>query len=113
MLEPKTSSAANAVALAHRRQHLERRLAGARQVLFSNAPHRRDVAPSLGIVDSAVSGQLIGFLPVLAAPLAVALPGHATVAAGWPPDLSERQREVDVGERVVHALRLLLRSRGR
>ena len=112
-VRPEHQERAHAAGFAHRRQHLEGRLAGARQLLLGDAPEGGDVPPRVGIVDSAVAGQLIGLLPVLASALAVALAGHAAVAAGRSPDLAERQREVDVGERVVDAVRLLLRARGR
>ena len=60
------------------------------------------------IVDAAIAGQLVGFLPVLAPALPVSLSRQRAVAAERPPDLPERKREVDEREHVVDAMRLLL-----
>src|SRR5437879_11182392 len=63
--------------------------------------------PRRGIVDAPVSGQLIGFLSVLAAALAVALARERAVAAERPADAAEGERQIDVPQRVVDALGLL------
>ena len=50
---------------------------------------------------------------MLPSALSVALPGEAAVAAERPADEAKGKRDVDVGQCVVYALRLLLRaSRG-
>ena len=64
--------------------------------------------PRRGIADAPVSGQLIGFLSVLPAALAVALASERAVAAERPADAAEGERQIDVPERVVDALGLLL-----
>ena len=61
----------------------------------------------------AIAGQLIGLLPVLAAALPVPLSRQRAEAAERSADLPEREREIDEGEHVVHACRLLLRRRAR
>ena len=63
------------------------------------------------VVDAAIPGKLIGFLPVLASALSVALARDRPKPAEWPADLAERQCEVEIRQRVVDALRLLLRPR--
>ena len=63
-----------------------------------------------GIVDAAIARKLVGLLAVLAAALAVALPGQRAVAAERLAGLAERQHEVDEGEHVVDAVALLLRA---
>ncbi len=78
--------------------------------MFRDAPDAGHVTPRGGIVDAAIAGQLVGLLAVLTAALAVALPGDATVPAAGTADLPQRQREIDEGEGVVDAARLLFRA---
>ena len=58
-----------------------------RQLVRRDAPDRRDCRAMRRIVDLAIARKLVGFLPVLAAALAVALAGQAAVAAiaAFPP----------------------------
>ena len=61
------------------------------------------------VVEFAIARKLVGLLPVLAAALAVALPGQAAIAAvAACPALPERERQVDEGKHVVDAVALLL-----
>ena len=99
----------HAAVRAHRRQHFVGRFAGTGQVFFRDAPDAGHVTPRGGIVDPAIAGQLVGLLPVLTTALPVALPGDAAVATAGAADLSQRQREIDEGEGVVDAARLLFR----
>jgi hypothetical protein len=48
------------------------------------------------IIDLAIAGQLISFLPVLAPALAIALAGQARVAAIALSRLAQRQDQIDV-----------------
>ena len=68
---------------------------------------RGDVAPRVGIVEPAVAGELVGLLAVLAAALAVALPGDGAEAAERPSRQPRRESDVQIGERVGDAARLL------
>ena len=81
--------------------------------LCRHVPDVGHVAAGGRIVNPSVTGKLIGLLPVLAAALAVALAGERAEASADPPAHAERQRDVDVGERVHHALGLLFGSAGR
>ena len=62
------------------------------------------------IVDAPVSGKLVRFLAVLPAALTVALTGERAESAERRSDLPKRQRDVEIGECVVDALRMLLRA---
>src|SRR5579883_1117625 len=62
------------------------------------------------IIDSAVAGQLIGLLAMLAPALSIALAGEAAIAAVWASDQAQRQSEIDIGQCVCDALTLLLGS---
>jgi hypothetical protein len=62
--------------------------------------------------DRAVAGQLVGLLAVLAAALAVALPGQAAVAGVGPAGQAERERDVDPGQHGGGALGMLLGTAG-
>ena len=108
MLEPKTSSARGPSSVPSDIQQLVRRPALAGQRLRRHAPHPGDVLAGRRVVDHPVAGQLVGLLPVLAAALAVALPGQAAVAGVRRAALPERQRDVDPREHRVRALRVLL-----
>ena len=66
----------------------------------------------LRVVQATVARQLVRFLPVFASALAVALTCQAAVAAVRLARFSQRQRQVDEGQNVVHAVALLLRSAG-
>jgi hypothetical protein len=84
------------------RQTLERVLADPEIKLLSR--HVRFDAP--------VAGELIGFLPVFAPALAVALAGDAAVAGAGPARQSQRQCQVDPGGSGVYALGVLFRAPG-
>ncbi len=90
MLEANTSSAADRGA--ERAEKLDGGEAGARQVVGGDAPDRGDLGAMPGIVDAAIARKLVGLLAVLAAALAVALPGQRAVAAERLAGLAERQR---------------------
>ena len=64
--------------------------------------------PGLGVVESPVAGQLVSLLTVLASALAVPLAGECADAAQRTCRQAERQRDVDVRQRIPYALRLLL-----
>ena len=98
----------NAIGRADRVNQLVCRSARTGNGCGRDAPDLGDGCPCGRIVDAAVSGELIGLLAVLAAPLAVALTGNRAVAAVRLSDAAESERQVDVGQGVVHALRLLL-----
>ena len=89
-------------------QQLEGRLAGPGEFVFIHAPDRGHVAAGGGIGYQAVTRQLVGLLPVFAAPLAVPLAGKAPPAGVGLAHQSQRQRQVDEGKRVVDPLGLLL-----
>ena len=69
-------------------------------------------ARAAGSSISAVAGQLVGLLPVLATALAVALAGEAAVAGARLADHAERQGDVDPGEDGVGAGGVLLGAAG-
>ena len=98
----------HAVVATERLEQLEGRLPGTRNRGLGHIPYRRHVAARGGIVDLPVAGKLVRLLAVLAPSLSVPLAGDRAVAAEGLAHLPERQRDVDVGERVVDALRLLL-----
>ena len=62
----------------------------------------------LRIFDRTIAGQLIGFLAVFTAALAVPLTGERAETASGPADFSGRQNEMDEGENGVHAFGMLL-----
>src|SRR2546426_493745 len=98
----------HSVRLAQRREQLVGGAARSGDLLLLDLPDLCEMAPRRGIVDAPVAGELIGFLPVLAAALSVALPGQATVAGEGPALPAEGERDVDESERVGNSLRLLL-----
>ena len=104
-LKPITKSAADLAAESV--EQLEGGLAAPGNRLSGTFQTSRDMAPGGRIVDPAVAGQLVGFLAVLAAALAVALAGQRAEPAAAGPAQAERERDIDVGERVSDALGLL------
>src|SRR2546427_722195 len=64
----------HSVRLAQRREQLVGGAARSGDLLLLDLPDLCEMAPRRGIVDAPVAGELIGFLPVLAAALSVALP---------------------------------------
>src|SRR5712664_2652490 len=98
----------HAARLAQRREQLVGRAAGARDLLLLHVPDLREVAPGSRIVDAPVPGELVRLLPVLAAALSVALSGETAVTGEGLARLAQGERDVDEGERVGDALRLLL-----
>src|SRR5207245_6845056 len=98
----------HSVRLAQRRGQLVGGAARAGDLLLLDLPDLCEMAPRRGIVDAPVAGELIGFLPVLAAALSVALPGQAAVAGEGPALPAEGERDVDESERVGDSLHLLL-----
>ena len=89
-------------------EQLVGRLARSGERVGRDAPHAGDGAARRRIADRAIAGQLVGLLAVLAAALAVALAGEDAEAAALGAGEAAGERDVDVGERVGHALRLLL-----
>src|SRR5215216_889939 len=63
--------------------------------------------PMLGIRDGTFTGKLVRLLSMLAPTLTIALSGDGAVAPAWGADISGRQHEVDVGEDVVNAVRVM------
>ena len=102
------NQAANAIFLAEGVQHLEGGPAGAGEFGLINAPDRGDVPTGGGVVDQAITGQLVGLLSVFAASLSVALAGEAPPAGVALAHQSQRQRQVYERQGIVHALGLLL-----
>ena len=98
------------VARAERVEQFEGRKSRLREIGGVDAPHGRDVGAGLQVAQRAIARQLVGFLSVFASALAVALPREAAEPAAAAADLPERERDVDEGERVGHALRLLFSS---
>jgi hypothetical protein len=64
------------------------------------------------IVNRSIAGQLIRFLPVLAATLPVTLSRQGAKTAERAADLSKRKREVDERQHVVDTSRVLLGAAG-
>ena len=91
-------------------EQFERRLARTGDRRLGDVPHRGEVAPRQRIVNLAIAGELVGLLAALASALSVALTGDRPVTAEAPADLTKGQCEVEIRERVVDALRLLLRA---
>ena len=89
---------------------LLRGVARLRQFVGRDAPDVGHMLPRLGVQQGALAGQLIAFLPVFAASLAVALPGDHGAAAAFPPQVSGGQRQVDQRGTILHALRLVLQT---
>ncbi len=79
-----------------------------RQHVGQHAPGLGHVRPRGRIGDHPVTGQLVGFLAVLAPALPVALPRQASVAASGAARQAERQGEVDESGHGVDALAVLL-----
>jgi hypothetical protein len=80
-----------------------------RKLIRRDAPDRRDCRAVRRIIDLAIAGQLISFLPVLAPALAIALAGQARVAAIALSRLAQRQDQIDVGVNIIDAVTLLFR----
>ena len=99
-------------AVVDRFDQLLRRQALAGDVGFVAVPHLRDRGPVLGVGDVAVAGQLIALVAVLAAALAVALPGDRRDPAARFAELAGGQPEVDRREHVVDTLGVLLDAAG-
>src|SRR5262249_47770677 len=64
------------------------------------------------ILDVAPSGQLVASLAVFASALAVALTRDRSVPAAGASDSSCREHQVDIGENVLNALRVMLYAPG-
>ena len=81
---------------------------GLRDLVGRDAPDRGDVLASLGVGDRALARELVALLAVLAAALAVALAGDHHAARALAADVAGGERQVDDGEDVLDALRLVL-----
>ena len=84
----------------------------ARDLLVVATPHRCDVGAVFRVRDVAVAGQLVAFVAVLTAALAVALPGDRRYPASRLAELPGRQTKVDGREHVVDTLGVLLDTVG-
>ncbi len=107
-LKPITNRARTPPSVPQDCEQLVGRLAGAGQRVGRDAPDAGDGPAGRRVADRAIAGELVGLLPVLAATLAVALPGQDAEAAALAAGKAEGEGDVDVGERVGDALRLLL-----
>ena len=85
---------------------------GLRDLLRRDAPDARHVLARRGIGDRALAGELVALLAVLAAALAVALAGDHDAARALAADVAGGQAQVDHGEAVLDALRLVLDAAG-
>ena len=113
-LLPKTSSACGPAVGAERVEQLVRRARPGRAATPGRTPHTAgDVLARGRVVDHPVAGQLVGLLAVLAAALAVALPGEAAVAAVRPAAQAQRERQVDPGRAPCRCPGCAARRRGR
>ena len=102
--------AADPARFAQRAQQLDRGQSHAGQAVGVDAPDPGDVCASNGIVDPAVAGQLVAFLPVLATALSVALAGEGAVAGVSGADEAEHEAEVDRGGGRVGAVGVLFHA---
>src|ERR1051326_1616452 len=93
------------VDLSHQLVAVDARL---RQLLGLHAPDAGDVLAVRGVHDVAPAGELVALLPVLAAALAVALADDGAVRAVRPADAPRGENDVDRGEAVLHAVRVVL-----
>src|SRR5581483_11384333 len=73
-----------------------------------DAPDFRDVFAIRFDRDVAHAGQLFRLLSVLAPALAVALAGDCAVRTTRTADAARREHEIDRGEAVLHAVRVML-----
>ena len=89
-------------------QQLHGRHARSGQDVRVDAPDTGHVLTRGRIGDHPVAGQLVGLLAVLAATLAVALPGEGAIAAALGSDETEQEREVDGCRDGVGAIGVLL-----
>ena len=93
-------------------KNLAGREPGPRNLGFGDAPKLRNEVPVVLVFDVAAAGQLVAPLAVLAAALAVPLPGDGSVSAAGLSDASAGQDKIDVGEAVFDALGVVLDSAG-
>ena len=98
-----TNSHASPASSADGMQQLDRRLADTGNRGGRQAPDLSDPCAREFVVDAPISGKLISLLPVFASTLAVALTRQTAIAAERTADGPERERDVDVRQRVVHA----------
>ena len=105
--------AADAVGLSQRLQQLYGGQARAGNERFRDAPHGGHVGAGGGIGDLAVAGELVRFLAVFAAALAVALAGERAVAAACGAGEAQQQGEVDGGGGGVRAVDVLFHAAAR
>src|SRR5690606_35235862 len=82
----------------------------ARELVGGHAPHLGDVRAVFRVPEIAAAGELVAFLPVLAAALAVALSRDRAVAGSAAADAPGRQHDVDGAEHVVDAARVVLEA---
>ena len=97
----------HAALLPQRVQHFVCGAPRARQGGFGDAPHAGDVPPRRRVGNQPVARQLVGFLAVFPAALAVALPGEAAVAAVGAPHQPQGQGDIDERQHIVRTLPLL------
>ena len=80
------------------------------QIFRLDTPDTGDVLTGGGIMDGSRTRQLIAFLAVFAASLAVALAGDHGAAAAFAPQFAGGEREVDESQYILNTLRLMLQA---
>src|ERR1051326_1296870 len=66
-----------------------------RQAGFRHAPDLSDIGPMVGIFDISRPGQLVAFLALFSATLAVSLPGNHGITAAFAADPPGRDYQID------------------
>src|SRR5438128_307425 len=89
-------------------EHFISRLPRPRQFAFFNPPHACNVTTRSRIVNFTVARKLIGLLAMLAPTLTITLPGQTAVTAVGTTHQTKGQGDIDVCERIIYPLALLL-----
>src|ERR1700730_8414316 len=76
--------------------------------LFRDSPDACNVFPVLRVLDISRAGQLVALLPLLAASLAISLPGDHGVATTLAPDAAGGHDQVERGQAVLDSLGVVL-----
>src|ERR1051326_2544957 len=91
---------------------LDRRVSGLRDLAGLNAPDSRDVFAAGRIGNMPLPGELIAFLAVFAATLAISLAGDHIGSRAFSPDVAGGETEVDHREAIFHAVRMVFHAAG-
>lgn len=91
-------------------EHLTSRDTGWRQRVGLHIPDGSDPLPGSRIIEFTIARQLISFLALFAAPLAIALAGQAAVATAGLVCHAQCQHQVYQAQVVIHARGLLFNS---